>query len=513
MDGTDERIRQLAKILSTSKVILDASVEKDFEKLVGDVDVALIASKIVESYSDGTVVVLNSEKISKVIETLSTEKIPPVQIEVEVKSDFNPIAKEYDAEYKVRNMWNQNCTGNIDDFLYYFRSRLNKIRGIIQSGRSGVYGFVTNLEVIKKYANGREVTVVGMVSDRNISAKGNTIITIEDETGEARLILSSKPGSNGKSVADTAKSIVSDEVIAVKGKIFNNYVMVSEVLFPDIPIRDHNSTEEDIGIAFLSDIHYGSKLFMEKNFVKMIEWLKGGDSVAGNKRLNDIAGKIKYIVIAGDAADGIGVYPRQEKDLAITDVYMQYRGLLKLLESVPDYIHVFLTPGNHDAVQREEPQPPLGKEIIKEFSKDNIHFVSSPVMLNLSGIKVLSYHGTSLDSIIRFVPGLNYSAPENAMIELLKRRHLSPIYGGNVIVPSRTDEMVIEETPDVLHMGHIHKNGIASYRGISIINSGTWQASTDFQTSLGHMPTPCMMPVMETKEGKISTINFSGNRE
>jgi len=41
------------------------------------------------------------------------------------------------------------------------------------------------------------------------------------------------------------------------------------------------------------------------------------------------------------------------------------------------------------------------------------------------------------------------------MNEMLKLRHLSPIYGGRVsIAPEKKDHFVIDEIPDILHCGH-----------------------------------------------------------
>ena len=122
---------------------------------------------------------------------------------------------------------------------------------------------------------------------------------------------------------------------------------------------------------------------------------------------------------------------------------------------------------------------------------------------------MLTYHGTSLDSIIATIPNMSYAKPEQAMIEILKRRHLSPIYGGNTIVPSRMDTLVIDKVPDILHMGHIHKNGLANYHGIHIVNSGTWQDRTDYQIKQGHIPTPAQMPVFDAKVNNFKIIDFS----
>ena len=157
-------------------------------------------------------------------------------------------------------------------------------------------------------------------------------------------------------------------------------------------------------MAFLSDVHVGSKRFMERNFLHMIDWLNGNV-----KDKKELAEKIKYIIVAGDVADGIGIYPGQEEDLAVFDIYAQYRELFRLLEAIPDYIHVFVMPGNHDAVQRAEPQPPLTAQLLKDQKWDNIHIVSNPSYITMHGMDVLAYHGTSLDDTIASIPGLSSS--------------------------------------------------------------------------------------------------------
>jgi DNA polymerase II small subunit len=106
--------------------------------------------------------------------------------------------------------------------------------------------------------------------------------------------------------------------------------------------------------------------------------------------------------------------------------------------------------------------------------------------------------------------GLTYSKPEDAMLELLRRRHLSPIYGDNLIVPEEKDYLVIDEEPDVMHMGHVHKNGWMTYRGTMLLNSGTFQDRTDFQVRMGHMPSPGVVPVLEGQTGKLHHISFMG---
>jgi DNA polymerase II small subunit len=75
----------------------------------------------------------------------------------------------------------------------------------------------------------------------------------------------------------------------------------------------------------------------------------------------------------------------------------------------------------------------------------NITFVGNPAMVNLDGVKVLMYHGRSIDDLVAEIPGVSYQDPTTAMVEMMKRRHLSPIYGSRVsIAPEKHDHFVID---------------------------------------------------------------------
>ncbi|OJI08168.1 DNA polymerase II small subunit [Candidatus Micrarchaeum sp.] len=494
-------LKQLASALSKAGMLIGGDIKEDMLK---DIDPSALAYELIEGRnSEETLHIVSSEELQKAIDKIMEQK-QPIKIEVSRSADFKPLAAEIDAQYKIRGREVEHTNGSINDFVMYFRDRLARMRQIIAQHSS--YGqFLQSLEHINDYASGREVYIFGIVNRKIITKNNNLMLELEDEEGYAKVMFMNGSSKEAQELYVNANSITNDEVIAIKGKISGPFVIANMIVWPDVPIRQQKKVEENINIAFLSDIHVGSKLFMEKNFSKMIRWLNGD---ADHTQM-DMVGGIKYIVISGDDADGIGVYPNQDRDLAVSDMYTQYKMLFDFVEAIPDYIHVFIMPGNHDAVQRAEPQPPLPQELIGDFKKDNVHIVSNPSYMTLHGLEVLGYHGTSLDSIISAIPNNSYSVPEKAMVELLKRRHLSPIYGGNIIVPSKTDNLVIDTIPDILHMGHIHKNGTTKYHGVTVINSGTWQGRTDFQVRQGHIPTPCIMPVFKSKDYSVTSIDFN----
>jgi DNA polymerase II small subunit len=69
--------------------------------------------------------------------------------------------------------------------------------------------------------------------------------------------------------------------------------------------------------------------------------------------------------------------------------------------------------------------------------------------------------------------------------------------------------MVIDQVPDVLHSGHVHTFGELDYRGTLLINSGTWQGQTDYQSNMGLEPTPSVIPVVDLSSMKVLRRSFS----
>ena len=389
------------------------------------------------------------------------------------------------------------CEGKIEDFVDYFNERYRNLREIIR-GRENYLGAVP-IEHLKRY-KGEVSTIVGMIKEKRESKKGYRFLEVEDPTGEITVLIP----QNNDALIRLYSRLLEDEVVGVEGKLMNELFIASDIVEPELPISyKGNYAQEPVYAAFLSDIHVGSNLFLEREFQGFLDWLnlKGGNA--------DLAEKVKYLLVAGDLVDGIGIYPNQEKELVIPDIYRQYDFLAKLLEGVPDYIEIVLSLGNHDAVRGAEPQPVLPEDLAGRLcDMPNVHLTSNPIWVTVHGVKVLMYHGTSFDTIIGKVPGCSYSKPETAMMECLKKRHLVPMYKEDSISPEKNDYLAIKEVPDVFHAGHVHTNGYANYRGVKVVNSGTWQARTKYQEELGHMPTPGRVPIMNLQTHELSVKHF-----
>jgi DNA polymerase II small subunit len=395
------------------------------------------------------------------------------------------------------------CQGKISDFKLYFNDRLKTIRKFLREKRQ----MVGYREINRAGKGEGSFKVIGMVSDIRTTKSGNKMVTLEDETGSMNVLLTKETGL----VKDLT---VLDEVIGLvctrfkddrsKGRT-GGLFLAQELVRPDIQVnRKRNKCKESIYAAFVSDIHVGSKTFLSEEFSNFLDWLKGN-----NGKKKDIAKNVKYMIIPGDTVDGIGIYPGQEEELEIGDIYGQYETLAKLLSEVPKEVTVIMLPGNHDAVRPAEPQPTFPEEIRKLFS-ENVLFVGNPCYFSLCGVEILAYHGRSMDDFIKALPSFDYSKAIKIMTEMLKRRHMVPIYGGRTpIAPEHKDYLVIDRIPDIFVTGHGHATGMGSYHGVTLINASAWQSQTSYQKMHNFMPDPAKVPIYNLHTGKGTIIDFS----
>ncbi|WP_428982131.1 DNA-directed DNA polymerase II small subunit [Methanocella conradii] len=395
---------------------------------------------------------------------------------------------------------NSTCIGDYDEFVGYFRDRYGRLGDMMRHRISA-----RPIESIKKKGFSRgekaEVSVIGMVSDVRSTSNGNRLAEIEDMTGSISVLI-----SKDKDIFETP--LLLDEVVGVTGTVKDGgLLMASSIIYPDVPNTNvPRRSEEPSAAALISDVHIGSNTFLEDRWLKFIDWLNGDYE---DDRSHGLVSRLKYVVVAGDLVDGIGVYPGQEKELSILDIYEQYSKAAEYFDQFPKGLNIIITPGNHDAVRQAEPQPALPDEVRRMFKHPNITFAGNPSAVEIEGVRLLLYHGRSLDDLVSSLPGASYSRPEKAMAELLKRRHLSPIYGGKVMIaPEARDHFVIDPLPDIMHSGHVHTVGVCRYRGVTLVNSGTWQAQTEFQKRMNIQPDPAKIPIVDLHTGDVSILNF-----
>lgn len=404
----------------------------------------------------------------------------------------------------------------IQDFVTYFNNRYNTIERMLRDRKE-----LENLNQINKVLKKKDretISIIGFVQEKSETKNGNIFLTIEDQTDTIKVLVNkTKPD-----LFQIAKDLVLDEVIGVKGVNGDGIIFANSIIHPDLPMQyEQKQIKEEIYAIFLSDIHIGSTYFLEEDFKKFLKWINGE---MGNEKQRDLVSKIKYIFIIGDLVDGVGIYPGQEKELQIKDIYKQYEESARFLSMIPKDKKIIICPGNHDAQRISEPQAPLTKEYcLQLYDMPNITMVSNPAVVNIhsskdfEGFNVLLYHGYSFDYYISEVDSIRnnggYDRADLVMKFLLQRRHLAPTHASTLYIPEKDfDPLVIAPTknliPDIFATGHIHKSSVSKYRNVTLICGSCWQSTTPFQEKVGHHPEPSRVPIINLQNSEVKVIRF-----
>ncbi|MBR9692070.1 DNA-directed DNA polymerase II small subunit [Candidatus Woesearchaeota archaeon] len=401
---------------------------------------------------------------------------------------------------------------NIQDFVAYFNARYKALEKILRNRPE-----LQNLTSIGRLKNKRDkenISIIGMVQNKKTTSKGGLMLTLEDPTGLIKVYVN----NNKPELFNPARDIVMDEVVGVVGVSGDKIVFANNILWPDIPLTKEFKKSPDEGYAvFLSDIHVGSDHFLPDEFNQFLEWINGN---VGSDEQKEIAKNVKYLFIAGDLVDGLGIYPGQEDELIIKDIKEQYTESAKLLKKIPPHIQIIISPGNHDAMRIAEPQPELYKDFAEKiWDLPNVTLVSNPSIINIDasedfpGFDILIYHGYSFDHFVANVDSIRnsggYDRADLIMQFLLQRRHLAPTHTSTLYIPDvKQDHLVIEKIPDIFLTGHIHKCAIKNFRNITLVCGSCWQSKTPFQEKVGHNPEPARVPVLNLQTRDFKLLKF-----
>ncbi|MEW6011697.1 MAG: DNA-directed DNA polymerase II small subunit [Euryarchaeota archaeon] len=430
----------------------------------------------------------------KEIEDLKEDIISQNSDEVELTLES---VDDADFDFKILKDTSKKSytSGNIKDIVSYFSSRYHKIRDFLKKRKDlSDYSPIADI-----YQSQDVVKLIGMVKEVRTTKNNHKIIELEDESGEISVLVHNE---NHK-LFDKSETLVRDEVLGVVGSRKGNLIIASEIIHPGVPRVEEKKM--DFSVVFISDVHIGSSTFLEDSFNKFIQWINGD---FGSPEQREIATSVKYLVVAGDIVDGIGIYPHQDKELTIKDITLQYDEAARLFGQIRQNIKIIIAPGNHDASRVAEPQPAVPEEYAGALYKlKNLEFVSNPALVSLDGLKTLIYHGRSFDDMAMTVKGMSHEQSDLIMKELMEKRHIAPIYGERTPLASELeDHLVIDEIPHVLHTGHVHINSYKKYKGVHLINSGTFQSQTEFQKIYNIVPTCGEVPVLH--QGVFKVLKF-----
>lgn len=440
--------------------------------------------------------VKSEDKPKKIVNSIIDKASETVEdLDIKFERNINKIDAEYDFEIIQDTSKKSYTSGEVENLVSYFNSRYEKLANILQK-RPELKTYQKISDIEEKQTS---LSLILMVREIRTTKNGHKIIEFEDDTGTIPILFSNK----NEDLFKEAEKLVKDEVVGILADKNGDLAVANQIIDPGV--TRVKEKDMDFGIVFLSDVHIGSMTFLEDAFNRFIDWI---NCEYGNEKQREIANDVKYLIIGGDIVDGIGVYPNQDKELVIKDITQQYNEAAKFLGRIRSDIKIIIAPGNHDASRVAEPQPAVPKEYANAlYQLDNVEFISNPGVVSLDGIKVLIYHGRSFDDLVMAVKDFTHERNDLLMEELLKKRHLAPIYGERTPLASELEDyLVIDELPDVFHTGHVHINTYKKFNGIHLINSGTFQTQTEFQKIYNIEPTPAEVPVLH--KGKYKHLKF-----
>lgn len=401
---------------------------------------------------------------------------------------------------------------DVQDFVAHYKHRYNSLKNIL-SNRQELQDSISIARLERK-KDGDMVSVIGIVLNKFYTKNGAIKITLEDTTGIFDVLFT----KNKEEIYNIANDIVLDEVIGITGVVGNKIIFCNNIYFPDIPVNHElKKAPDEVYAVFISDIHIGIKQFLGGDFANLIKWLKGE---FGSQKQREIASKVGYLFVTGDVVEGVGIYPGQENDLDIKDIYEQYDYAAKFFKEVPSDIKIIICGGNHDAIRMSEPQPVFDRSIAKSlYEIPNAYIVTNPSLVNIHsseifpGLDVLMYHGFSFIYYANNIPSIRSKGGlkrvDLIMKFLLQKRHLAPSHSSTFYVPDpRFDPLVIDKIPDIFVSGHIHQISASNYRGITIVNSSCWVTQTEDQAKRGISPDPAKIPIVNLRTREVKIMNF-----
>ena len=137
-----------------------------------------------------------------------------------------------------------------------FSSRFNKLKRIISDRPESK--MIKSISIVKTTKLENDVYVCGLVTTRN-AERNVTKLVLEDPSGSLEGIIFDEE------LQKTAGTLLIDQfVIARVTTSKNSGLLIKDLILPDIPDQKINKSESEVYAVFLSDLHIGSRYFMEE---------------------------------------------------------------------------------------------------------------------------------------------------------------------------------------------------------------------------------------------------------
>ncbi|MHA1595614.1 MAG: metallophosphoesterase [Candidatus Baldrarchaeia archaeon] len=419
--------------------------------------------------------------LNTLLEKLKEMKELPIVVDVPHLSNIiHPPEKEFPEREEItieefsilrQPSWDSFMGTNMNARVNYLKSRYEKLKSIFTQQ----YEHVSIAEA-KKFKKGEVVSLVAMITGVNRENEKVTMM-LEDESGAVLAIADLK---------NMTIFPVPDIVIYVKGEVESpDTIIVKEVNLPpeDFEKRQSLKPPSTVFAVLISDIHVGNPNFAEEQFKKLLRWI-----LHNHKSLN-----IKYIIIAGDVGE-----------FSPSSPYTPYERFSQLISQIPSEIRIIIIPGDSDSLIPTLPQIP--HKFIQKIEKlrNNMHVFGNPTLISLLGVKIFVYHPIGLEKVALSLPGV--TRPSQIVEYLIKTRCMAPYLEKVPVLPHKDDIFVLEDVPDVIHLGHLHSADSGRYKNLVYVCSGSWIKNDPGK--LPFSPSTCVAHLLNLKTLEVHEITF-----
>lgn len=217
--------------------------------------------------------------------------------------------------------------------------------------------------------------------------------------------------------------LVEDETVGVVCRK-DDIIYGEKLIFPDIPLqREINKTNEEKYIFLISDIHMDSEQFRQESYEKLIDWLE--------KQQHKLT-----IFVVGDISS-------KKEDIA------------KFLSDLPSTHEMHIIKGDIDG----------------DIDRDTL---PNPTFVQIENVKLFLFHDKSLNEYMNL-----WGAPEQTLINLIKKRHLNPTFSLNSKIYDN-DPYLLDVIPDIIVAAHGHIPSVTNYKGITAVSTGSFVSQPIF---------------------------------
>jgi len=212
----------------------------------------------------------NIKQVNQVFSTLSEDKKKKLEtlkiklgLELEISKESIPLTQEtsniskdsgidsskgLDGEnVKIKSLISYvNKKPEVEDFVKFFKSRLTKMRGILQT-----HANLKDLVSINKLSGNRhKVSIIGLVSSKKTTQNKNILLELEDFTGKIRVLINqNRPG-----LYEKGEELAVDSVVGIVGAGNGEIIFAEDIIYPDSMLAERKRAPAEEIAAFIGDV-------------------------------------------------------------------------------------------------------------------------------------------------------------------------------------------------------------------------------------------------------------------